>query len=210
MKIKKIYDISRNIAEDTTVWPGDPATLIKKIYSFENGDGVNAGAIKMGMHTGTHVDAPLHYIKNGKSVDELDLSYFVGCAKVFDTYLELISLEYVRGLDIEKGDIILFKTSNSKISDNEQFREDYVALSFEAAEFLAEKKVKTIGIDYLSIESYSDKNGAVHKLLLEKEIALIESLNLKDVKEGRYFLSCLPLKIRGAEASPVRAVLIEM
>ena len=210
MKMKKIHDISRKITGDTAVWPGDGNAVFRKNSSFEKGDGINITSVKMGLHTGTHVDAPLHYIEHGKSLDKMDLSCFIGRAKVFELASKnLIFLEDIRSLDIEKDDIVLFKTANSGIGDEEAFCEDYVALSLEAAGYLAQKKIKTVGIDYLSIEEFFSEDKAVHKLLLGEGIAVIEGLNLCGVGPGEYFLSCLPLKIMEVEASPVRAVLIE-
>lgn len=210
MKLGKIYDVSRKITTDSAVWPGDGNAVFRKMNSFKKGDGVNVTSVRMGLHTGTHVDAPLHYIEHGKSLDEMDLSCYIGTAKVFEVDSKhLISLEDVENLKIGKGDIVLFKTANSKIGDKEHFFEDYIALSFEAAEYLTQRKVKTIGIDYLSIEEFFSEDKAVHKLLLGEGIAIIEGLNLSGVEPGEYLLTCLPLKIVGVEASPVRAVLIE-
>ena len=210
MKQDRIHDISRNITTDTAVWPGDPSVSFRKMRSFEKGDGMNVTSVKMGLHTGTHVDAPLHYIECGQSLDDMDLSCFVGTAKVFEVASKhLISPEDIKDLDIKKGDIVLFKTSNSDIDDGQPFYEDYVALSLEAAEHLARKKVRTIGIDYLSIEEFFSDDKPVHKLLLGEGIAVIEGLCLAGIEPGEYFLSCLPLKLIGVEASPVRAVLTE-
>lgn len=211
MKKKNIYDISRSIDKYTAIWPGDSGYTLRHTKAFSRHDGVNVTKMTMGMHMATHVDAPLHYIKEGKSINEMDLTYFLGEAKVFEIdSKELITLTDVKDLDIESGDIVLLKTSNSLIEDNLPFFEDYVAISIEAANHLVKIGIKTVGIDYLSVESYFSEDSLVHKHFLENDIVILEGLNLKEVTAGKYFISCLPLKLVGTEASPVRAVLIEI
>ena len=207
---KKIYDISRNVTQDLVTWPGDMSVSVKRSSSFEAGDGVQVSRIEMGLHTGTHIDAPRHYVQGAKELHDVDIMRFIGDAKVFELDAEgLISAQDISGLNIEEDDIVLFKTRNSDISDTHPFVEDYIALSLDAAEYLTGKKIKSVGIDYLSIEAFCSKGNPVHKHLLGNEIGIIEGLCLKEVPEGKYFLSCLPLKIYGVEASPVRAVLIK-
>ena len=210
MAEKKIYDITRNVSRDLAVWPDDIKVSIKKTSSFENGDGVQVSRIEMGLHTGTHIDAPRHYVQGAKELNDMDITRFLGKAKVFEMDIKgLISAKDISELNIGKDDIVLFKTANSDISDTHTFAKDYIALSLDAAKYLVDKKIKTVGIDYLSIEAFVSENNPVHKHLLGNEIGVIEGLSLKGVPEGEYFLSCLPLKIYGVEASPVRAVLIK-
>ena len=207
---KKIYDISRNVTQDLVIWPGDVNVSISKSSSFEAGDGVQVSRIEMGLHTGTHIDAPRHYVQGAKELDDVDITRFFGEAKVFEVDVEgLITAKDIERLGIDEGDIVLFKTSNSEISDTQPFDEDYIALSLDAAQYLVDKKIKSVGIDYLSIEAFISEGNPVHKHLLGNEIGVIEGLCLKGVPEGESFLSCLPLKISGVEASPVRAVLIK-
>ena len=210
MKIKKIYDISRKVSEKTTVWPGDPMTSFRRVSFVGNGEPATLHRVKMGLHAGTHLDAPMHFIEGGDSIYEADLTKYIGTAKVFEMNVtESISFEDILHLDIVSGDIVLFKTKNSDVPDDEPFRENYVYLTSGAAQLLADRQVKTVGTDYLSVEHYFSEAHKTHNILLGNNIGVIENLKLKDVPAGQYFLSSLPLKLEGVEASPVRAVLIE-
>ena len=204
----KIIDISKSIGPQMVLWPDDPKITVTKVSDITT-DKCNVSAVNMGLHAGTHVDAPWHYIAQGKKVDELDLSFFCGPCKIFEIKKEAhLSYEELKDCNIDKGDIVLFKTRNS-YEEKDFFNKEYCALTYSAAQHLVEKKVKTVGIDYLSIEAY-EGTGDVHKLLLSNEIAVLEGLDLSLVNPGEYLLSALPLKLSGAEGSPVRAVLIEL
>lgn len=210
MKIKRIIDVSRRIYPGMTIWPGDPSVNLKREYSISKGDKCNFSAVSMGVHTGTHLDAPLHFIDNGIDIASLDLSGFIGYVKVFSVASKkCISSKDIEEMDINEGDIVFFKTLNSTFPENSGFNKDFVYLDTSAAELLVEKKIKTVGVDYLSVDSYHSQTAAAHKILLSNHIGIIESLILKDINEGTYFFSCLPLKFEGADGSPARAVLIE-
>ncbi|MCX7748898.1 MAG: cyclase family protein [Clostridia bacterium] len=212
MKIKRILDVSRKIHPGMTVWPGDEGVEIRRLASMNNQDACNLSAIHMGAHSGTHIDAPFHFIPNGKTVESLDLSRFFGPVKVLDlTHLEgCIKEEDLRLKDISSEELLLFKTKNSFLPEEDIFYKEYVYLHESAARFLIQKSVKTVGFDYLSVDKYKGGGHPVHELLLSKEIAIIEGLLLKEIEEGTYFLSCLPLKIEGIDGCPVRAVLAEI
>lgn len=204
----RIIDISRAITVDMPVWPGDPVVSIRQVSYLDN-QGCNVSELCAGLHTGTHIDAPWHFIKDGKRTDQLDLSYFYGPCKVFEIMTSGdLGKSDMEPLDIEEGDIVLFKTRNSRKEKLNDFVTNYCALSVDASVFLVQKKIKTIGIDYLSVEPYQG-NGDVHRNLLKNNIGVIEGLDLTDVKPGHYVLSALPLKICSADGSPIRAVLIE-
>lgn len=210
MKVKRIIDISGIISAKTTTWPGDKGISLEKIQMMEQGDSCNLSALRMGMHTSTHIDAPLHFIAGGADVVASSLDKFIGFAKVFNIHTEkCIKASDLSGLNIQSGDIVLFKTSNSSLDMTGTFCKEFVYLDESAARWLVDRQVATVGIDYASIEDYYSENAVVHKLLLGNGIVIIEGLRLNDVPEGEYFLSCAPLKIEGAEASPVRAVLVE-
>ena len=210
MKIKRIIDISGTINSSTTVWPGDEGVTVDRIKNMKNGDSYNLSLVHMGVHTSTHVDAPLHFIEEGLDISSVNLEKFIGCAKVFEFYTQdCIKASNLCKLDINSGDIVLFKTSNSSLDVSGDFNEEFVSLDESAAKFLVDKKIATVGIDYLSVERFDSNISTVHNLLLQNEIGIIEGLRLRDVPEGEYFLSCVPLKIEGAEGSPARAVLIE-
>ncbi|HOJ93012.1 MAG TPA: cyclase family protein [Dictyoglomaceae bacterium] len=201
-------DVSLLIHENLVFWPNDPKFEREWVSKISDGKNANLSKISLGSHTGTHIDTPYHFLEDGKKLDEIDLSRFYGLAKVFEIKNEdKISLGDVENLPIEKNDIILFKTKNSKLLLDNKFYENYVGLSWEAAEFLVEKEIKTVGIDYLSIGPRGEEGKKVHRILLGKEIGIIEGLNLLNVQEGKYFLFALPLKIKDGEGSPVRAML---
>jgi arylformamidase len=205
----RIIDITRTVEPNMPVWPGDPPVVIERLCNIEEHD-CNVSSLCAGLHTGTHIDAPWHYVKEGKKASELDLSRFYGICKVFEIRKEgHIQKEDIKDLDIEQGDIVLFKTENSYIRNEKAFRENYCGLAPDAALELAEKRIKTVGVDYLSVEPFGG-NGDVHRILLKNDIAVIEGLDLFEAKSGRYLLSALPLKIEDVDGSPVRAVLIEI
>lgn len=210
MEIKRIIDVSRKIYPGMVVWPGDTGPDITRDELIRDGGVCNLSSIHMGMHTGTHVDAPLHFIDDAKDIANLDLSRFIGFVNVFELNVKkIITSDDIKDLPIESGDIVFLKTINSEFLDEEGFRKDYVYFDKSAAEQLIQKGVKTIGFDYFSIDGFGLGSHPVHQLILSHEIGVIEGLCLKEVKTGRYFFSCLPLNIPGVDGSPVRAVLME-
>ncbi len=210
MKIKKIIDVSRRIYPGMAVWPGDSPVEIGINSSIKQGDACNVSSIKMGLHTGTHIDAPFHFIDGGKRICSLNLSQYIGTVKVFDLKSEgFIDRSSISSLPIFEGDTVFLKTRNSLLHQTQPFHKEFIYIEESAARHLAEKKIKTLGVDYLSVDGYSSSEHPAHHLLLSNEIGIIEGLYLKEVQEGEYFFSCLPLFIEGADGSPVRAVLFE-
>ncbi|MBI5226479.1 cyclase family protein [Candidatus Micrarchaeota archaeon] len=203
----KMFDISMPITESMPVYKGDPVPQLEWAKSLP-ADKSFVTRISFGAHTGTHVDAPMHFKLGAASLDDVPLSAFVGEALVVDATSDLpaVTLETLKKAGPKKGDIVLFKTCNS--SEN-AWREDFVPLSVEAAEYLAKTGVKTVGVDGLSVDKFRSGNHPVHHAILDKGLAIIEGLRLGEVKAGRYFLVCLPLKLEGREAAPARAVLFE-
>ncbi|HHW56378.1 MAG TPA: cyclase family protein [Clostridia bacterium] len=202
----KIYDISMEIHENMTVYKNKEGKRPKHTITVDKGD-VTESRISMDMHTGAHIDAPLHMIKGGDTIENLDLSKVITRCKVFDfTHIsDKITEEDLKDKEIQKGDFILFKTRNSF---REDFDFEFVYLDKSGAQFLKEKGIVGVGIDALGIER-SQPNHETHKILLGAGIVILEGLRLKDIEEGEYFLHAAPLKIKGAEASPTRAVLIK-
>jgi len=193
------------------VWPGDPSVNIQRISSIASGDNSNVSQMTMSCHTGTHVDAPDHFLNNGKTVEGLSLDLLVGRAYVL--YLPDVSL--ITASVLMHSDIpprtrrLLFKTRNSEYwaKGNSEFHTDFVGLSVDAAELLVDRNVKVVGIDYLSIAPY--KMGTpVHTILLNAGVVVIEGLDLSQVSQGRYTLHCLPLKLGGAEGPTTRCILV--
>lgn len=163
--------------------------------------------LDMDMHCGSHTDAPLHMIDKGKTIEQVDPEHYIGTCRVFDltAVSKFITKKDIENLPIFAGDRILFKTKNSF---DKEYNPEFVYLEEDAALYLTEKKIRLLGMDAMSIER-DKKEHPTHKIILGAGIAVLEDLQLAMVEEGEYFLSALPLKIKGAEASPVRAVLIE-
>ena len=202
----EIIDISWAIGEFTPVYPGDPETVIKQ----EVGETSTHSTITMGSHTGSHLDAPSHVFKDGKSIDQLPLDIFYGPCRVLDfsDVKEAVKVSDLEAKDIQEGERILLKTNNSE-RGFEEFFTDYIYLDGDAAEYLVEKKVKLIGIDSWSIKQKGSKDLRPHLVFLEKNIPIVESINLKNVAEGEYIVIGFPLKLPGLDGSPLRVVLIK-
>ena len=200
-------DITMPIRNNMVHWPGDADIKVNRINSIGAGDDCNLTNISFSAHTSTHMDAPLHFIDNAKDISTLPLNAVIGKAKVIEIKNnKSIRLEELESHNIEENDRLLFKTCNSLIDwSMKEFMKDYVYLTTEAAEYLVEKKVKTIGIDYLSIAGLNNSEE-VHKILLGSEIWIIEGLSLRDITEGLYDLVCLPINIIGSDGAPARAV----
>jgi arylformamidase len=176
---------------------------------MEKGAPNNIANINMGSHTGTHIDAPYHFIRDGATINRMPLNEMIGTARVIEiSHPQYINLEELKENDIRQGERILFKTRNSLRNWSEQpFDEDFVSISKEAADFLAQKALKVIGIDYLSVGGFKDDGTYIHRTLLGSGAWLIEGLNLSGVKPGKYFLYCLPLKLEPGDGAPARAIL---
>ena len=163
----------------------------------------------MGSHTGTHMDAPAHFLRGGRPMDRMPLEAVVGPARVIPVHdPEVIGVEELRSHRIRRGERILFKTRNSgRCWKSGAFVRDFVCLTAESARFLAVLRPRCIGVDYLSVGGYKRDGAQVHRALLGAGIWIIEGLNLAGVRPGRYELICLPLKISGGDGAPARAVL---
>ncbi len=206
-----IYDITVPISDKTPVYEGDPAVDIKLKLSMKNGDAANVSQICMGVHTGTHVDAPNHFIPGTKKIVDLDLSVLIGECRVVDVGADVMAIgpEHVEGL--AGAERVLFKTRNSSFWNDfgQGFRKDFTYIEPAAARILVKNGVKLVGIDYLSVEAFDAESPETHITLLEKEVVILEGLDLSQVPSGEYELICLPLKIDGGsgDGSPARTVL---
>jgi arylformamidase len=203
-----IYDISMLIHEDMQTYKNTVSNKpVFKNNANHSNSSVHDTSVTLNLHTGTHVDYPLHMIENGDTSDSENLEPLIGSAKVLDlTNVEdSIKVADLMRFDIVKGDFILFKTKNSF---SEDFLSYFIYLSKEASVYLLDKGIRGAGTDALGIER-SQEGHPTHKTLLGNGIIILEGLRLKDVDEGSYHLICLPLKIKGVEASHVRAVLIK-
>ena len=202
-------DISLPVRNAMVHWPGDPPFRIKRVQDLDNGDSHTLSQISMGSHTGTHMDAPLHFVKNGTSIDRLPLGTTIGRARVIEIQdTESIKPHELSGHGIRRGERILFKTQNSSRAwQMDTFIEDFVFISNQAAHFLVRRGVRVIGIDYLSVGGFKRAGSKVHRTLLQAGIWIIEGLDLSLVSPGRYDLICLPLKLEQADGAPARAIL---
>jgi arylformamidase len=207
----QIYDITLTIENGMPVWPGDPEVKLERIREIGNDSYINVSQISMGVHTGTHVDAPVHFLPKGFGVDQLPLKVLTGRVYV----LEMLKANLITAEALEKADIpprtrrLIIKTQNSQFwsSKNKVFQKDFIGISPDGAQFLVDHGVKLVGIDYLSIAPY--KQGQIpHEIFLNAGVILVEGLNLSKVSQGRYSLYCLPLKILNSDGAPARAILI--
>ena len=208
LSIKGWIDISVSIKQGMVHWPGDPAIRIKRVLSIDNGDDCNVSRLSIGSHTGTHMDAPLHFLRKGKGLDKMPIDATIGSARVIEiSDKESIKANELKRHRIREGERILFKTSNSRYWKSNQFRKNFVYIAHDAAEYLAQKKVLTVGIDYLSVGGFYNDGLETHQALLQAGVWVIEGLNLSKVKAGRYHLVCLPIKVLNSDGAPARAVL---
>ena len=204
----KIYDISWPISNDTTEYKNKKTVAFEQLKDFDK-DGVRESKICLGTHTGTHIDAPAHFLKDGKTVDEISLDRLIGRSQVLDltTVIEKITADDLEKFELHEGEIILLKTANSAQSITDPFQTNFIYLDASGARYLADKKVKAVGIDYLGIER-GDPEHTTHTTLMHADIVIIEGLRLSHVQAGEYFFVCLPLDLIGLEAAPARAILM--
>jgi len=165
--------------------------------------------LSFGAHTGTHMDAPVHFLADGVAIDAMELSATMGAARVIEiSDPAAIRRHELQAAEIASGERILFKTRNSSYAwSSESFVEDFVGISLEAAEYLAGVGVRTVGVDYLSVAVFGGDAAGVHRALLSAGVWIIEGLDLADVAEGTFELICLPLCIPGSDGAPARALL---
>lgn len=205
----KIIDISWPIGNDMTTYKDKKDVSVKRIKEFHS-DNVREMQLCMGSHTGTHVDAPAHFLENGETIDFVDLDKLIGKCQVIDftDIDEKISCNDLKNIKID-SDILLFKTKNSFLSSVAPFDSDFIYLDSSAANYLIENfNLKSIGIDYLGVERNQPAH-LTHTTFLEAGIPIIEGLRLQNVQTGNYNLICMPLLVEGADAAPARACLID-
>jgi arylformamidase len=190
-------------------WPGDPAFHIERALDQDKGDAATVSKMTLGVHTGTHMDAPVHFIRWKRTIDQIPLDATIGRARVISIRDEKsIKREELLEHGISAGERILFKTANSEHAwDSDEFDEDFIFIAQDGARYLAECGVRSVGVDYLSVGGYREDGPETHQALLEAGIWIIEGLNLKHVEPGEYELVCLPLKLVGSDGSPARAIL---
>ena len=209
----KFHDVSVSISDKLPVWPGDPGVSMELASSLARGDNANVTIIEMGVHTGTHIDAPCHFESDGKAVDELPIDILIGPCRVIEMLdvKETIGPSALEKIDLDGAVRILLKTRNSRWWEcgETEFQRKFVHLCEEGAKYLVEQGVKLVGIDYLSVEGFESVGNATHHILLKNQVVIIEGLNLSAVSAGEYELIALPLKLKGADGSPARVILRE-
>ncbi len=206
-----IIDISVPLQSGMVVWPGDRPVEVRRVRSLEQ-DGANVSELCLGSHAGTHVDAPAHFVAGGRTVDRLPLDVLTGPADVADlTGVEAaISARDLEALALPADcQRLLLRTRNSLYWEraDDTFHEEYVALAADAADWIVQRGIRLVGIDYLSIEPYHLAGHPVHRALLGARVIVLETIDLSRVAAGRYQLWCLPLFIAGADGAPARAFL---
>jgi arylformamidase len=202
-------DISVPISPALPVWPGSPTVELVRRLDLDRRDPVNDTTMRCSVHTGTHLDAPLHFLAGGTSVDALPLDVLVGPAYVADLgEVDAVTADALGRAGIPDAIArLLVRTRNSALwSTARAFQPNYVALTPDAAEWVVDRGIRLIGVDYLSVQRYSD-GPETHLTLLSAGVVIVEGLNLQEAAAGRYDLLCLPLRIQGAEGAPARAVL---
>ena len=212
--MQDVYDISMPITENIVVWPGDPKPTIRQLSSIEEGHSSNLSQIRMSVHTGTHIDAPRHFLQGGKTIGEIPLDKLIGKALVVvlpdsvSLITKAVLQAYIDPVFLRAVKMVLLRTRNSTQSllMKPDFDENYVALDTSGAQFLTSFDLDLVGVDYLSVAAFQDTTRP-HQILLENEIVLLEGITLAEVEEGIYNLTCLPLNLTACEGAPARAIL---
>ena len=199
----QIHDVSVPIAPGMVVWEGDPPAEFEQTASLEAGDAANVTRLTLGSHTGTHVDAPLHFLPGGAAVDRLPLEALVGPALVLDlTHLDA-DVSAADVLIPEGATRLLLRTRNSRLWERGEFVAEHLAVAPAAARLLVERGVRLVGVDYLSVGS-----PETHRILLEAGVVALEGLDLRGIEPGEYLLAALPLRLVGVDGAPARVVLM--
>lgn len=208
MRRRRLYDISLTIRPGMPVWPGDPEVVFEESLS----PGVaRLTRLSLSAHTGSHVDAPAHFIPGGAGIDSIALDALLGPARLFQLpQAGAIDRCLLESLPLEGVSRLLLGTRNSVLYKDDKFSRDYVSLTADAAEYLVEKGIRLLALDYLSVDSFNAKSYPVHHALLKAGVAIVEGVDLSGVPAGDYELLCLPIKIKGGDGAPARVVLREV
>ena len=206
----KYYDISLNLSRETVRWVTSPPFELQERRRMSRGDQNNSSALNMSAHAGTHLDAPFHFVPDGNTIDSLPLELFMGPALVHAVEADShITGKHISAIEFNGVTRVLFKTRNSQLLQQSAFEPNFVAFSVEAAEALVAQGVRLVGLDYLSV-AHPDEQVPVHRAFLDHGVALLEGVNLLDIRPGLYELICFPLRLRGLDGAPCRAVLRDL
>jgi arylformamidase len=207
-----IYDITLGISPTLPVWPGGPAIVLEQVESMDKGNHANVTRLEMSAHTGTHVDAPHHFLNNHYTVEQLPLDILIGKCFVLDLSMieGHVNAKFLESSNIPEDTLrLLIKTGNSAHwqAGDKDFFPGFQGVTEDGAEWLVEKGIKLIGIDYLSVAPYK-QSVPTHTVLLKAGVIALEGINLSSVKQGNYDLYCLPMKLVGSDGAPARVILI--
>jgi arylformamidase len=209
----RLIDISLPLSGSLPVWPGDPKVQVTRLMSIEAGDNANVSHLNCSVHSGTHIDAPVHFVPGALTADRIPLDVFVGPVEVHHlpdvaevTPNDLVACHLPSGTER-----LLLRTRNSEnwARGTTEFDQHYVALTPDAAQWVVRRGLRLIGIDYLSVQRFSDSEPHTHQTLLSAGVVVVEGLDLSRVQPGSYQLICLPLKIQDSDGAPVRAALVQ-
>jgi arylformamidase len=207
--VKKWMDVTFPIRSGMVHWPTDSDIKVERVVDMEKGAVCNVSKLTLGAHTGTHMDGLLHFIRDGKPLDQMPVDVGIGPARVIEIKdKESIKVKDLLTHKIKAGERILFKTINTKKSwKTDAFDENFVYISEEAGKYLAKQKILMVGIDYLSVGGFFKDGRETHVALLGNGIWIVEGLDLSKIKPGRYDMICLPIKVLNSDGAPARALL---
>ncbi|HEX2069061.1 MAG TPA: cyclase family protein [Actinomycetota bacterium] len=211
--MSRLIDVSLGIGPEMLTWPGDPAADVVPRKQIAKGDSANVSELRIGTHTGTHVDPPVHFIEGADGIDRVPLDQLYGDAVVAELAGANgpVTARDLDGLGLpQETTRLLLKTSNSKIwgQDRPSFPDRYACLSVEAAEWVVQRGIRVVGVDFLSVEEKGAEGHPVHKELLSNGVSIIEGLDLREAPAGPCTLLCFPLKVLNGDGGPARAALI--
>ena len=207
-RVPKLLDVSVPLRQGLPTYPNNPPFELQPIKRMAEGGSSNVSRLVMGTHTGTHVDAPRHFIEDGIGVDALPLNLLIGRARVVEvTRRGGITADDLAAAGLREDLSILFKTPNSALWNSAVFHEDYAHITDSGARYLVEQGVKVVGVDYLSVEQFKKPGAPAHRMLLSNGVIIIEGLNLAEAEPGMYEMYCLPLPVTGGDGAPARVIL---
>ena len=208
MAKKRFYDISMTIENGMVSWPGNDPVSVDRVLSMDEGERLNKSRLDLSAHTGTHIDAPVHFIKDGSGIDSVSLDILIGPAAVVDIPgISEIGADELKAAGVGPGtERLLLKTDSGKLLGLKEFNKDFSFVTAEGAQYIIDSGVRLVGVDYLSIAEYGS-GEVVHQALLGEGIIIVEGVDLREVPAGSYNLIALPLKIAGCDGAPARVIL---
>jgi arylformamidase len=204
----KIFDVTAPLSSALPLYAGDPPVRVERSQRIADGALFNLTRLEMGCHAGTHVDAPYHFLADGMTVDQIPLDILVGRARVVEMGVShKVDRSDLEAVDLRENIRVLLKTRMSGQLRHPVFQEDHVFLTEEGARYLAQIGIKLLGMDYISIDEFGNDEYPAHQTLLQAGVVIVEGLDLSEVEEGEYDMTCLPLRITGADGAPARVIL---